>query len=58
MLAYLQMRKQSVARTGELTGPLRQVEAQLKPVLRDPDFADFDLDRVFAAVVKVAAAVL
>jgi hypothetical protein len=30
----------------------------LRPVLRDPDFADFDLDRAFAAVVKVAAAVL
>ncbi len=45
----------SADRLAELTP---QVEAQLRPVLRDPDFADFDLDRAFAAVVKVAAAVL
>lgn len=34
-----------------------QVEAQLKPVLRTADFAEFDLDRAFATVAGVAAAV-
>jgi hypothetical protein len=34
-----------------------QVDAQLKPVLRDRDFAEFDLDRAFSAVAAVAAAV-
>lgn len=33
-----------------------QLESQLKPVLRDPDFAEFDLDRAFATVAEVAAA--
>jgi predicted nucleotidyltransferase component of viral defense system len=32
----------------------RQVEAQLKPVLRNEDFQAFDLDRVFGVVVEVA----
>ena len=32
-----------------------QVESQLKPVLRDQDFADFDLARAFAIVADVAA---
>jgi predicted nucleotidyltransferase component of viral defense system len=34
-----------------------QVDAQLKPVLRDRDFAEFDLARAFSAVAAVAAAV-
>jgi hypothetical protein len=34
----------------------QQLEAELRPVLRDPDFAEFDLDRAFASVAKVAAA--
>lgn len=29
---------------------------RLRPVLRDPDFAEFDLDRAFATVLEVAAA--
>lgn len=33
-----------------------QVEAQLKPVLRDRDFTEFDLDRAFSTVAGVAAA--
>jgi hypothetical protein len=33
-----------------------QVEAQLKPVLRDRDFAEFDLDHAFTTVAGVAAA--
>jgi predicted nucleotidyltransferase component of viral defense system len=33
-----------------------QVEAQLKPVLRDRDFTEFDLDRAFRTVAEVAAA--
>ena len=33
-----------------------QLGSELKPVLRDPDFAEFDLDRAFATVVEVAAA--
>jgi predicted nucleotidyltransferase component of viral defense system len=33
-----------------------QVETQLKPVLRDRDFAAFDLDRAFRIVANVAAA--
>ena len=32
----------------------RQIEPQLKPVLRDVDFSEFDLDRAFALVAKVA----
>jgi predicted nucleotidyltransferase component of viral defense system len=34
-----------------------QVEAQLKPVLRAADFAEFDLDRAFATVAGMAVAV-
>ena len=34
-----------------------QIEPQLKPVLREPDLADFDLDRVFETVVKMARTV-
>jgi hypothetical protein len=34
-----------------------QVDAQLKPVLRNRDFAEFDLARAFSAVAAVAAAV-
>ena len=33
-----------------------QIEPQLKPVLRDRDFADFNLERAFATVAEVAAA--
>ena len=32
----------------------RQVDSQLKPVLRDRDFAEFDLDRAFATVAELA----
>lgn len=35
----------------------RQVEPQLRPVLREQDFAQFDLDRAFTAVVKMAKTV-
>ena len=34
----------------------RQLESRLKPVLRIRDFAEFDLDRAFASVAEVAAA--
>jgi hypothetical protein len=40
-----------------LAGLRPQLEAQLKPVLRDADFALFDLDRAFGAVAEVAEAV-
>lgn len=33
----------------------RQIDSQLKPVLRDRDFAEFDLDRAFATVAELAA---
>lgn len=57
-------RKLAVPRTGgvDLT-PARlatlrsQVEAGLKPVLRDADFVSFDLERAFATVSAVAVAV-
>jgi predicted nucleotidyltransferase component of viral defense system len=35
----------------------RQVEPQLRPVLRDKDFAEFDLDRAFSVGVMMAKAV-
>jgi predicted nucleotidyltransferase component of viral defense system len=35
----------------------RQVEPQLRPVLRDRDFAEFDLDRAFSVGVIVAKAI-
>lgn len=35
----------------------RQVDAELRPVLRTVDFAEFDLDRVFTTMAKVAVAV-
>jgi len=35
----------------------RQLETQLKPVLRDRDFAEFDLDRAFGIGVRMAKAV-
>lgn len=38
-----------------LTALKRQLESQLKPVLRDRDFAEFDLERAFAAVAELAA---
>jgi len=34
-----------------------QLDSQLKPVLRSQDFEDFDLDRAFATVAGIAAAV-
>ena len=35
----------------------RQVQAELKPVLRDRDFSEFDLNRAFEIVTRMAAAV-
>src|SRR5919106_531156 len=32
----------------------RQVETELRPVLREPDFAEFDLDRAFKMVAEMA----
>jgi predicted nucleotidyltransferase component of viral defense system len=32
----------------------RQIEPQLRPVLREPDFAEFDLDRAFKIVAELA----
>jgi len=32
----------------------RQVQAQLRPVLREADFAEFDLDRAFETVATIA----
>jgi predicted nucleotidyltransferase component of viral defense system len=43
----------STTRLGDLRS---QVDAELKPTLRPQDFADFDLDRAFATVASVAAA--
>lgn len=40
-----------------LTNLRRQVEPQLKPVLREKDFVDFDLEHAFKIVVEVAKAV-
>ena len=33
----------------------RQVQSQLRPVLRETDYAAFDLDRAFGIVVELAA---
>jgi predicted nucleotidyltransferase component of viral defense system len=41
---------------GRLAALQLQLEAQLKAVLRARDFAEFDLDRAFATVAEVAAA--
>jgi predicted nucleotidyltransferase component of viral defense system len=35
----------------------RQIAAQLRPVLREPDFTAFDLDRAFAVIEGIAATV-
>jgi predicted nucleotidyltransferase component of viral defense system len=35
----------------------RQVEPELRPVLREPDFTEFDLDRAFKIVADIAKAV-
>jgi hypothetical protein len=44
-------------RLGRLAdGLVHQLRSELRPVLRDPDFAEFDLDRAFATVLEVAAA--
>ena len=32
----------------------RQIQSQLKPVLREKDFKEFDLDRSFATVKEMA----
>lgn len=39
---------------GRLAALIPQLATQLKPVLRDRDFADFDLDRAFKTVAEVA----
>jgi hypothetical protein len=39
-----------------ITALRSQVESQLKPVLRDRDFVEFDLDHAFRTVAGVAAA--
>jgi hypothetical protein len=36
----------------------RQVEPQLRPVLRDREFAEFNLDRAFELAVRIAEAVV
>ena len=41
----------------ELVVLRRQLESQLRPVLREKDFADFDLDRAFKIVAEMAKAV-
>ena len=41
---------------GRLAALRPQLESQLKAVLRAVDFAEFDLDRAFATVAEVAAA--
>ena len=40
-----------------LTGLRQQVEAQLRPVLRESDFQSFDLDRAFGIICDMAARV-
>lgn len=42
--------------TARLASLGQQLEAELKPVLRDRDFAEFDLGRAFTTVAKLAAA--
>ena len=42
---------------GRLEALRRQVESELRPVLRDRDFAEFDLDRAFEIGVRMAKAV-
>jgi predicted nucleotidyltransferase component of viral defense system len=42
---------------GRLSALRRQIEPQLRPVLREPDFAEFDLDRAFKIVAEMAKAV-
>ena len=41
---------------GRLNSLRLQVDAELRPVLRTQDFEEFDLERAFAVVVEVAAA--
>lgn len=41
---------------GRLAALKPQIESRLRPVLRDRDFVEFDLDRAFATVAEVAAA--
>ncbi len=40
--------------TARLAALKQQVQSELKPVLRAPDFAEFDLERVFAIVAELA----
>lgn len=40
-----------------LTALKQQLDSQLKPALRDRDFAEFDLERAFVMVTELAAAV-
>jgi predicted nucleotidyltransferase component of viral defense system len=40
-----------------LTALRRQVEPQLRPVLRDREFGEFDLDRAFELCVRIAVAI-
>jgi predicted nucleotidyltransferase component of viral defense system len=42
---------------GRLAALRKQTEPQLRPVLRDVDFAEFDLDRAFKLVAEMAKAV-
>jgi predicted nucleotidyltransferase component of viral defense system len=42
---------------GRFAALCEQVESQLKPVLREKEFADFDLERAFKVVVEMAKAV-
>ena len=35
----------------------KQIEAQLRPVLRERDFGEFDLERAFKIVAEMAEAV-
>ncbi len=43
---------------GRLNNLRLQVDSELRPVLRAHDFAEFNLDRAFAKVVEIAAALL
>ena len=43
--------------TERLDALRRQVDSELRPVLRDRDFAEFDLDRAFEIGVRMAKAV-
>ena len=42
---------------GRLAALRKQIEAQLRPVLRERDFGEFDLERAFKIVAEMAEAV-